>query len=60
MYVCEECGATFDAANAKTVYEDHGEYFGFPAKEPWHSCPQCGSTDLDTAENLKETESNEE
>lgn len=41
---CESCGSTF--GEPITVYEDMGEHFGFPCREPWDACPFCRSTDI--------------
>lgn len=47
MFVCLDCGAEFE--EPAVYYEDHGEYFGAPAREAFGACPCCGSTDYDEA-----------
>ena len=42
--ICENCGSKFD--EPVTVYENAGEHFGYPAREPWAACPCCRSTDI--------------
>ena len=42
--ICENCGNRFD--EPITVYEDAGEHFGCPSREPWAACPSCRSTDI--------------
>jgi DNA-directed RNA polymerase subunit RPC12/RpoP len=41
MYYCEECGAEFE--NPATYEETIGEFWGFPARETFYVCPECGS-----------------
>lgn len=45
MFYCFDCGAEFE--EPATKYEDHGEYWGAPAREAFGACPVCGSTDYD-------------
>lgn len=42
--ICENCGNRFK--EPVIIYEDMGEHFGYPAKEPWAACPCCRSTDI--------------
>lgn len=46
MYLCNVCGTVFE----KTVHQ-YGvclEHFGYPCREEFDVCPQCGSDDIDT------------
>lgn len=45
MFVCFDCDAIFE--EPATRYENHGEYFGKPAREAYGACPCCGSTEYD-------------
>ncbi len=55
MYYCEDCGAEFE--NPASYEETIGEFWGFPARETFYVCPECGSDRYDEVEN-KRGESN--
>lgn len=41
MYICTQCNHIFEAGEQKTISENHGECFGFPAVESFGVCPIC-------------------
>ena len=45
MYVCDNCGSEFESP--KLSWESMGEYWGAPAWEPWGTCPNCGSDEIE-------------
>ena len=49
MLICEHCGYIFEKEDAKTIHENMGECFGFPAYDDHIVCPSCGSDELSNA-----------
>ena len=41
MYICTQCKNVFEDWELKTVHENHGSCFGFPAVESFSVCPIC-------------------
>ena len=46
MYICNNCGETFD--EFETI-EEHHPYGNGTAAEKWAVCPYCNDTDFDEA-----------
>ena len=59
-YVCNHCHEGFSDCDVvvKKWEENHGEYFGFPAKETMYEerCPFCYSKDIEEEEEDDELE----
>ena len=41
MYICTKCNHIFEEGEAKTIKQNQGECFGFPAYEDFSVCPMC-------------------
>lgn len=41
MYICTKCNHIFEEGEAKTIRQNQGECFGFPAYEDFSVCPMC-------------------
>lgn len=41
MYICTQCNHIFEEGEAKTIKQNQGECFGFPAYEDFSVCPMC-------------------
>ena len=48
MYICLECGATFESPSHYREYR--GECFGYPSYEECVACPCCGGDFVETYE----------
>lgn len=47
MFKCNDCGCVFHSSEFKIIYEDRGEFWGMPAREPMAYCPNCEGDDYD-------------
>lgn len=50
MYICNNCGATFDEYAIEEEYHPYGNSY---AVEKWAVCPCCGESDFDEAKKCK-------
>ena len=41
MFICLECGKTFEEGEVARWREDRGEFWGFPCSEEVTGCPFC-------------------
>lgn len=44
MYICTKCHHIFEEGEQKSILENHGECFGFPAVERIDVCPICAGS----------------
>lgn len=49
MYICCECGQTFDEEEVRVEKELMGEYWGENAYAETYHCPYCGADDFTEA-----------
>lgn len=53
-YRCCNCGREFDEEEARTRYENVGEFWGQPAYMETMVCPSCGSDEIEEIEEEEE------
>lgn len=44
MFICVECGKSFDYGSINRRYEHRGEFWGVPCSEEVCGCPHCGGS----------------
>ena len=60
IYVCIECGKTFDESEIAVWEESRGEFWGVPCSETMNGCPYCHGDYEEYREDEDEDEESED